>query len=78
METGETDETLFYIQHFVKALGCGYSGEIPRKSKNCIIWLHFPILGIDFVRELFIHSSQLIGVRSIQKSQELQTLARAS
>jgi hypothetical protein len=37
VETGETGETLFFISDVIKLLGCGFSSQIPRKSKKCLI-----------------------------------------
>ena len=30
--------------YLVNELACGYFGEIPRKFKKYVIWIHFPIL----------------------------------
>ena len=35
---------IFLSINLVNELACGYLGEIPRKFKKCVIWIHFPIL----------------------------------
>jgi hypothetical protein len=35
---------IFLSSHLVNELACGFSSEILRIFKKCIIWLHFPIL----------------------------------
>jgi len=35
---------IFLSTNLVNVLACGYSSEIQRIFKKCVIWLHFPIL----------------------------------
>jgi hypothetical protein len=37
VETNETTETLFLISNLIRLLACGFLGEIPQKSKKCLI-----------------------------------------
>jgi len=44
VETGETGETLFFIVILIRDLACEKKRQIPRISKKCYLFIHFPIL----------------------------------
>jgi hypothetical protein len=42
VETGETNETLFYMTFNIRSLGCEKKRTIPQISKNCYFSERFP------------------------------------